>query len=282
MALSYATQPRPPTRPPDGGLDIGCMNSAQSLTHAFKAPSLSLLATEPLRAMFDFVASRLAAAAPPIGDGHPVVVFPGLGGAPFTTAQLRRYLDQAGFQAHDWGRGMNTGPDGDFGPWLQGLVQHVRELHGASGHKVSLVGWSLGGVYAREIAKLCPESVRQVITLGTPFASLGGANHAGGIYKLLNRDSAQLTPELQARLRECPPVPTTSVYSKNDGVVSWRGCIEKKTATSESVEVTASHLGMVTNPEVLRIVVNRLAQPEGRWRALRRGERLGTRRGVRA
>ncbi|RYF42760.1 MAG: alpha/beta hydrolase [Comamonadaceae bacterium] len=259
------------------------MNSAQTLNPAFKAPSLSLLATEPLRAMFDFVASRLAAAAQPIGDGHPVVVFPGLGGAPFTTSQLRRYLDQAGFQAHDWGRGMNTGPDGNLDTWLLGLVQHVRELHAATGRKVSLVGWSLGGVYAREIAKLCPESVRQVVTLGTPFASLGGANHAGGIYKLLNRDnSVQLTPELQARLRTCPPVPTTSVYSKSDGVVSWRGCLEKKTATSESVEVTASHLGMVTHPEVLRIVANRLAQPEGEWRALRRGERLGTGKSARA
>ncbi|RZJ02894.1 MAG: alpha/beta hydrolase [Haliea sp.] len=259
------------------------MNSAQTLNTAFKAPSLSLLATEPLRAMFDFAASRLAAAAQPIGDGHAVVVFPGLGGAAFTTSQLRRYLEQAGFQAHDWGRGLNTGPDGDFDPWLLGLVQHVRELQGATGRKVSLVGWSLGGVYAREIAKHAPESVRQVITLGTPFASLGGANHAGGIYKLLNRDtSVQLTPELQARLRACPPVPTTSVYSKNDGVVSWQGCIEKKTPSSESVEVSASHLGMVTHPEVLRIVANRLAQPEGQWRALRGNERQGTRKAARA
>lgn len=245
------------------------MSSAHTLDPAFKAPSLSLLATEPLRAMFDFLASRMAAGAQPIGDGHPVVVFPGLGGAPFTTSQLRRYLDQAGFQAHDWGRGMNTGPDGNLDTWLLLLVQHVRELHAASGRKVSLVGWSLGGVYAREIAKLCPQSVRQVITLGTPFASLGGANHAGGIYKLLNRDNAvRLTPRLQARLRACPPVPTTSVYSKSDGVVSWQGCIEKKTATSESVEVNASHLGMVTHPEVLRIVASRLAQAEGSWRPL--------------
>lgn len=248
------------------------MNSAQTLNPAFKAPSLSLLATEPLRAMFDFIASRMAAGAQPIGDGHSVVVFPGLGGAPFTTSQLRRYLDEAGFEAHDWGRGMNTGPEGQFEPWLMGLVQHVRELHGATGRKVSLVGWSLGGVYAREIAKLAPESVRQVVTLGTPFASLGGANHASGIYKLLNRDNAvRMTPRLQARLRACPPVPTTSVYSKSDGVVSWQGCIEKTTAASESVEVNASHLGMVTHPEVLRIVANRLAQAEGGWRPLDRG-----------
>lgn len=130
-------------------------------------------------------------------------------------------------------------------------------------------------MYAREIAKRCAECVRQVITLGTPFASLGGANHASTVYKLFNRDTSQLTPELEARLRECPPVPTTSIYSKIDGIVSWRGCIEKKTQSSESVEISASHLGMGTRPQMLRIVANRLAQPEGRWRPLRRSERLG-------
>jgi hypothetical protein len=124
-------------------------------------------------------------------------------------------------------------------------------------------------VYAREIAKRCPVAVRQVITLGTPFASLGGGNHAGTVYKLLNRDRAHLPPRLQARLRERPPVPTTSVYSKSDGIVSWRGCIEKKSERSESVEVSASHLGMVTHPEVMRVIVDRLSQPEGKWRPLK-------------
>ncbi|HYW56518.1 MAG TPA: hypothetical protein VE934_06145 [Polaromonas sp.] len=135
------------------------------------------------------------------------------------------------------------------------------------------MGWSLGGVYAREIAKRCPDSVRQVITLGTPFASLGGANHAGAFYKLVNRDTSQLTPAMQARLRECPPVPTTAIYSKTDGVVSWRGCMEKNTAKSESVEVNASHLGMASHSEVLRVIVNRLAQPEGQWRPLQNSQR---------
>lgn len=245
--------------------------------NAFAAPPLALLATEPLRALFDFCAGKLGATRPQaVGDGHPVVVFPGLGGAPFTTSHLRRYLNDCGFAAHCWGRGINTGPDGIFDEWLPGLVEDVRRIHRESGRKVSLIGWSLGGVYAREIAKLAPDAVRQVITLGTPFASMGGgATHAETIYKLLGGDTSQLTPEMQARLRQTPPVPTTAIYSKHDGVVSWRGCIEKKTAMSESVEVSASHLGMVTHPDVLRIIANRLAQPEGRWRPLRRGERLG-------
>ncbi|TFZ02252.1 alpha/beta hydrolase [Ramlibacter henchirensis] len=242
-----------------------------SLRTAHQAPPLALLAMEPLRAMFDFAASRLAfAPAQQIGDGHPVVVFPGLGGAPFTTSHLRSFLSGCGFTAHCWGRGVNTGPEGDFDDWLDGLEADVRRWHAQSGRKVSLVGWSLGGIYARELAKRCPESVRQVITLGTPFASLRGSTHAETLYKFLHGDVAQLTPALDARLRECPPVPTTSVYSKTDGVVCWRGCIERKSALSESVEVEASHLGMATHPEVLRIVADRLAQPEGQWRPWRR------------
>lgn len=235
---------------------------------------MSLLAMEPLRAAFDFCSSKLASRAEHVGDGHPVVVYPGLGGAPFTTSHLRGFLTRSGFEAHDWGRGINTGPKGIFDDWLSDLQAHTSELHARTGRKVSLVGWSLGGIYAREIAKRCPGSVRQVITLGTPFASLGGANHAGALYKLVNGDTSQLTPALQARLRQCPPVPTTAVYSKSDGVVSWRGCIEKKSDRSESVEVTASHLGMVSHSQVLRVIVNRLALPEGQWRPLRRSERL--------
>jgi hypothetical protein len=111
--------------------------------------------------------------------------------------------------------------------------------------------------------------VRQVVTLATPHNSLSGGNHAGTLVKLMGADS-QLGPELQARLRERPPVPTTSVYSKSDGMVSWRGCLESRAPQVENVPVHASHLGMPTHPDVLRIVADRLAQPEGSWRPYRR------------
>lgn len=246
------------------------MASTQTFPSAFRAPPLSLLATEPLRALFDHLAGHVGSRALPVGDGHPVVVYPGLGASAFATSPLRRFLTDSGFSAHDWDGGVNTGPEGAFDDWLGTLDERVQELHRLHGAKVSLIGWSLGGVYAREIAKRCPQAVRQVITLATPFASLGAGNHAGTVFKMINKDKGQLPPELQARLRERPPVPTTSIYSKSDGIVSWRGCIEKQTDRSESVEVPASHLGMVTHPEVLRIVVNRLAQPEGEWRPLGR------------
>lgn len=250
------------------------MESRQALDSAFTAPPIALLATEPLRALFDFCAGKLGHAPDAIGDGHPVVVYPGLGGGALTTAHLRSHLNDCGFAAHDWRGGINTGPDGAFDAWLQGLVDHVRELHRQQERTVSLVGWSLGGVYAREVAKCCPRAVRQVITLATPFSSMSSANHARTIYGMLGGDSTQLTPELEARLRECPPVPTTSIYSKSDGVVSWRGCLEKESASVENVEVSASHLGMGTHPEVLRVIVDRLALPEGEWRAYRRRRRV--------
>jgi alpha-beta hydrolase superfamily lysophospholipase len=244
------------------------MPSTQALD--FRAPTLGLLVTEPLRALLDYCAARVATLPVPGGDGHPVVVYPGLGGGALSTSHLRSFLRDSGFATYDWGAGVNTGPDGVFDDWLAPLEDRVRELHRRHGRTVSLIGWSLGGVYAREIAKRCPECVRQVITLATPFAALAQGNHAGTVFRLLNREKAHLAPHLEARIRDCPPVPTTSIYSKSDGIVSWRGCIEKRSATSQSVEVHASHLGMVTHPQVLRIIANRLAQPEGKWKPFSR------------
>jgi alpha/beta superfamily hydrolase len=244
------------------------MDFTSKFPSAFGAPPLSLLATEPLRALFDSLNAHMGVKPPEVGDGHPVVVYPGLGGGAFATSHLRRFLKESGFAVHDWEGGVNTGPLGIFDDWLGELDDRVRQLHEQHGRKVSLIGWSLGGVYAREIAKRCPDAVRQVITLGTPFASLRGANHAGIAFKLLNKDRAHLPPEREERLRVCPPVPTTSIYSKSDGIVSWRGCLARQRERSENVEVSTSHLGMVSHPQVLRIVADRLAQPEGKWRPI--------------
>jgi len=245
------------------------MNAFSDASTFATAPPLSLLAMEPLRAMLDLFAAKLATPAKVVGDGHSVVVFPGLGGAPFTTSHLRQFLTDSGFAAHCWGRGVNTGPEGKFDRWLAVLEQDVRQRHQQDGRKVSLVGWSLGGIYAREIAKRCPGSVRQVITLGTPFAGIEGATHAESLYKLFNGEVGRLTTAIQGRLRTPPPVPTTSIYSKSDGVVRWQSCIEKPSALAESIEVSASHLGMGSHPGALRIIADRLAQPEGQWRPYR-------------
>jgi hypothetical protein len=236
---------------------------------AFQAPSLALLASEPLRAALEFCAARVGPLSPVRGDGHPVVVYPGLGAGALTTSGLRSHLQACDYSVHDWQRGVNTGPDGLFDDWLQGLAGHVRSLHAEHGRKVSLVGWSLGGIYARELAKCCPGAVRQVITLATPHHAMADANHAGTLYRLMGGDTSQLTPALLSRLAQRPPVPTTSIYSETDGVVCWRACLEARGPGSENIPVQASHLGMPSHPEVLRIVADRLGQPEGRWRPYR-------------
>ena len=242
----------------------------------FQAPSLALLATEPLRAALEMLSAKVGSLAPVEGDGHPVIVYPGLGAGAFNTAQLRSHLSSCNFEVHDWDRGVNTGPEGHLDAWLPGLVEHVLELRERHGRRVSLVGWSLGGLYAREIAKCCPLAVRQVITLATPHRSVGDANHAGTLVKLMGGDTSQLTPQLEARFARRPPVPTTSIYSETDGVVCWRGCLEEPEDDVENIAVDTSHLGMPTHPDVLRIVADRLAQPEGRWRPY--GKRRALRR----
>jgi hypothetical protein len=243
------------------------MPSTQAL--AFQAPSFALLATEPLRAILEQFASKVGDLTPVQGDGHPVIVYPGLGAGSLTTSPLRNHLKSCNFEVHDWELGVNKGPDGHLDEWLPALMERVHRLHERHQRKVSLLGWSLGGIYAREIAKRCPQHVRQVITLGTPHKAMDGFNHAGTIFKMLGGDTSQLTPELLERLRDRPPVPTTSIYSESDGVVCWQGCLEDAGPDVENIPVHASHLGMPTHPDVLRIVADRLAQPEGRWRPYR-------------
>jgi alpha-beta hydrolase superfamily lysophospholipase len=256
------------------------MDFTAAFRSPFRAPPLALLATEPLRALFDGFAAHFSCEAMPVGDGHPVIVYPGLGAGAMQTSQLRSFLKACGFTVVDWEGGINTGPIGALHDWLGTLEDRLREVHRRHGRKVSLVGWSLGGVYARELAKSCPECVRQVITLATPFQALGHGNHAGAVFRWLHPDSSHLDADLHERVRRTPPVPTTSIYSRSDGIVSWRGCLERRTRRSENVEVSASHLGMVSHPQVMRLVASRLAQAEGQWRPLTRAQRLRSARGL--
>jgi alpha-beta hydrolase superfamily lysophospholipase len=237
---------------------------------ATSPPALPLLALEPMRAALEFFASRLAGPPARVGDGHPVIVYPGLAANSWSTLHLRRALDAAGFESHDWRQGFNRGPRGQVEPWLDELEKLLHELHAHAGRRVSLVGWSLGGMCARELAKRAPQLVRQVVTLGTPFAAAPHSTHADRVYRLFNGKAGQLSPTMQRRLRQCPPVPTTSIYSRSDGVVPWQGCIQSPSAQAENIAVnSASHLGMGTHPTVLRILIDRLAQPEGEWKPYR-------------
>ena len=230
------------------------------------APSLGLLGMEPLRAVFEYAGMRLMdQAALPEGDGHPVIIFPGLASDKRSLVPLRNCCEALGYAVYDWEQGFNTGPQGDIDEWLGNLAEHVQGVASLHARRVSLVGWSLGGIYAREIAKMRSPLVRQVVTLGTPFGGTGGETNAGWLYRMVNGSEPVIDDPLAARLRTTPPVPTTSIYSRTDGVVAWQTCLLDGSLQSENVEVDGSHIGLPWNPQVLRIVADRLSQPEGRW-----------------
>ncbi len=256
------------------------MNPASSI--AIQRPSLTLLGTEPLRAAIEYVSHKLARANQTIqGDSHPVILFPGLGADATSLIPLREHCRSLVYQAIDWGRGYNTGPQGNVDVWLSQLAQHVLTLLVDSNHSATLIGWSLGGLYAREIAKLTPRRVRQVITVGTPFNADADHTNVGWVYRLVNGTAATIDPAMSARLRAAPPVPTTSIYSRTDGVVAWQTCRHDREARHvEDIEIKGSHLGMGWHRAVLNIVGDRLAQRPGEWQPYNTASRSPARYGT--
>ena len=233
-----------------------------------RAPSPLLFAMEG-RAPWEFgfaFASLPWLMRAPRGDGHGVVVFPGLAATDTSTAPLRAFMRGRGYDARGWKLRRNFGPREGV---LEESLAQVRSLRRESGRRVSLVGWSLGGIYAREIAKLLPGDVRCVVTLATPFTGSPKATNVWRIYELLSGHSLD-NPDLLSQVRAPPPVPTTSVFSRTDGIVSWRCCLEKRAHRVENIEVPASHFGIGLNPAAWFAVVDRLSQPEDGWEPFHR------------
>jgi pimeloyl-ACP methyl ester carboxylesterase len=199
----------------------------------------------------------------PHGDGHPVLVFPGLGANDLTTAPLRRFLDQLGYRSQPWGQGFNFGPRAGV---LEQCKADLRALYEQHGRPVSLIGWSLGGIYARELAKEMPEQTRCVVTLGTPFTGHPRATNAWRFFELVSGHTVS-DPELMAQIRQSPPVPTTSIFSKTDGVVAWRCSVNEPGPLAENIEVHASHIGLGMNPLAMYALADRLAQDPANWQA---------------
>lgn len=207
----------------------------------------------------------------PHGDGHPVLVLPGFLSGKSSTRFLRRSLQRLGYTAYDWDLGRNVGVRPGMEETFAATLSRLAERHG---RRVSLVGWSAGGIYAREIARRSPELVRGVATLGSPFRGNHRATHAWRLYALLNRGPAleESMSDAARRSREEPlTVPTTCVYSRVDGIVAWECCTSLPAPSTENVEVTSSHLGYAHNLEVLYVLADRLAQPEDAWRPLAQG-----------
>ena len=259
---------RSPSRRPRSDLvidvDMPATPPAPATPADIKAPGALLMALEG-RAPWEFAAS--IAAAPflrklPRGDGHRVLVLPGLAANDLTTLPMRTFLRDRGYDALPWEQGLNLGPRPGV---LEALRERVAALHAIDQVPVSLVGWSLGGVYARELAKEMPESVRCVITLGSPFA---GPPQATNAWWLFERVSGHPEPDaaMQAALREAPPVPTTSIYSRTDGIVAWQCSLNPPGPLAENIEVHASHIGLGLNPLAMVAIADRLAQEPARWR----------------
>ena len=234
-------------------------------TQTLRPPSRTLMFMET-RAIHEFGAFLGALpllSLAPRGDGHPVLVLPGLVASDTSTRPLRSFLKGRGYAVSGWRQGRNLGLRDGVQHAMQDLVHELSDTHG---RKVSLVGWSLGGVYARQLAKMMPKRVRSVITLGSPFAAHPKATNAWRVYEMASGQRADHPePRFGGSLADTPPVPTTAIFSRTDGICAWQGCMEKPSAWSENIEVESSHCGMGHHPAVVYAVAERLAQPEGKW-----------------
>src|SRR3954452_20148631 len=205
-----------------------------NVTNYICPPSKLLLASEGGRALLEYYAT--------------LATLPILRSAP------------RGDSAHEWGLGLNLKPREGL---LDACLYRVKRLRAESGRKVSLIGWSLGGIYAREMAKLAAEDVRCVITLGTPFTGSPKATNAWRVYELASGERIDAMDDRQ--FESPPPVPTTSIFSRTDGVVAWQCSLERETSRVENIEVEASHIGLGAHPAVIYPIRDREAQPEGAW-----------------
>ncbi len=229
------------------------------------SPPAGLLLTEPIRGLADLTGLLLAApalAAAPRGDGHGVLVFPGLLASDVSTVPLRAYLRWLGYHVRGWDLGRNRGPTEQV---LSGLPRMIAEHFERTERPLSLVGWSLGGIFAREMARLHPRLVRQVITLGSPFAMRHPRETYAWMpfqrFRHLHVPEEEL-PNWEERARPVG-LPSTAVYSRLDGIVSWRTCVEQETAMHQNVEVRCSHLGFGLDLATLWLIADRLAVPAG-------------------
>ena len=235
---------------------------------AAAAPSTLVAAAEVPRVVLAVDAYVLASPLlrlAPRGDGHPVLVLPGLLAGDWSTLALRRFLRRQGFHPYKWHLGRNVGPTAAVRAELPAAIERISRRNRST---VSVIGWSLGGIYARELAHRHPEHIRQVITLASPYrlrtpgqSRAHNAYHRYSHLHAVEGDPAQVTGMSPHPLS----LPSTSIYSRMDGIVAWQHCIEPESEQSENIRVRSSHLGIGFDPHVLYAIADRLAQPEGEW-----------------
>lgn len=222
------------------------------------APSLLTTAGESL-APIEFL--RLIAHSPRLlrqkkGNREPVIVLPGLGASNISTSILRNYLSWLNYHVTGWSIGRNIG---NVNAMVPAVKTQLREIYQEHQTKVNLIGWSLGGIVAREVARDIPELVSQIITLGSPI--IGGPKYTSfaSFYIQQGYDLDELETRIRERQKKAIDVPITAIYSKRDGVVAWHACMDQQHKQADNIEVSATHLGLGVSPEVLEIVAKKLS-----------------------
>lgn len=231
------------------------------------APPSLLLAVAELRAvpeLFQAIQALPLLRLAPKGDGHPVLVIPGFMASDLSTVLLRRFLTHRGYPTYAWDLGRNLGPNPRVEDGLRERLVEIVRLHG---RKVSIVGWSLGGVYAREIAREAPQLVRQIISLGSPIAASPRSTNAWQLFERVSGKSVDEVAESYSQTIFVPVegVPSSAIFSKSDGIVAWQGCLEQPGPQRENIRVRGSHCGLGHNVSALFAIADRLAQKEGEW-----------------
>ena len=213
------------------------------------APRLSLLLAElgTMAEVWTAAAKTRNAARVPATQNRPVMLLPGFGTHPARMGRMRRALEQAGHRVSDWGLGFNMGADEDR---LARLVSRIEAMARREAEPLVLVGWSLGGLYAREAAKLAPQAVRLVITLGAPFSGDLRANHAWRAYQAIAGHAVVDAP-MAADLSTKPPVPTVALWSVRDGIVGPRAACGRPHERDAAVALRCTHLGFASHPSVI-------------------------------
>jgi len=197
------------------------------------------------------------------GDGHPVLVLPGFLTNDGRTRRLRLFLTRLGYAVYGWGEGVNWGPTEHAVAAAERRLKDIRRRHG---RRVTLIGHSLGGVLARELAKKFPDDIRQVVMLGSPVR-LPTATSLDVFFRVLSRFHSKALSSDLAEINRPPPdvIPVTAIYTRDDGIVAWESCLEQPGPRRETIEVRGTHSMLPSNPQVMGLVADRLAQPEGAW-----------------
>lgn len=236
------------------------MKNTENQARKITRPSILLYVSEIFRALgerFDLRQFNKHFTPKKTGDGHPILVIPGFMASGKSTIPLRQFLNKLGYQTYDWGLGRNLGHLSN----LDILQEKVHAISKEHQRKVTLIGWSLGGVFARHLVHQEPSLVRQIITLGSPFSGLTEPNNAAWLYNLIHRKApiSSLNKEWLATLPKPVKVPSTAIYTKQDGIVPWQACMELiEDEIHQNIEIKGSHVGLGVNPVVFKVLYEQL------------------------